>query len=241
MTERAAEVRRAVVILVLFGVVFGYVEAAAVVFLRSVYEPIHLRLYPDRARDDLFPLLTLEQWAKEGPPHMGPVMEVGRELGTLVVVALVAAALAREVRLWFAGFALAFGVWDVCYYPWLALMTGWPRSLADWDLLFAVPVPWVGPVWSALAVAATMIATGLVFFWCEAVGRPMRPRAIHWATVLLGAVVVLVAFWWDWRAMLAGGYPEWFNWPLLVVGLGLGSVGFVHCILTRQPSSMASP
>jgi hypothetical protein len=234
--NRAAEVRRAVLILVLFGIVFGYVEAAAVVYIRSVYEPIHVRRYPDRERDDLFPLLTLEDWAKEGPPIAAPLMEVGRELGTLLVVALLAWALSREVRTWFASFALTFGVWDITYYAWLALLTGWPRSLCDWDLIFAAPVPWVGPVWAPMSVALTMTVTAAVFFWREGTDRPMRPGPVHWAAVLIGAGMILLAFWWDWRAMLAGRAPEGFNWPLLVAGLGVGIGGFVHCWATQTPS-----
>ena len=60
--ERKQNTRwRTVVVLVLFGVAFGYIEAAVVVYLRAQYEPLALELYPERRPGDLFPLITLEQ------------------------------------------------------------------------------------------------------------------------------------------------------------------------------------
>ncbi len=228
--------RRRVAILVLFGIAFGYVEAAAVVYIRLLYEPIHQRLFPDRARDDLFPLFSVEQWAHEAPAEAQNVaLEVGRELGTILMVALVALAVARDGRQWFAAFALTFGVWDVAYYLWLRLLIGWPRSVWDWDLVFAAPVPWVSPVLAPLAVAVVMTLTGLAFFHTEAYGRPLRPRRGDWAAVLFGALLILGAFWWDFRNTLAGGPPSAFNWPLLVLGLAVGLAGFGRAWSKRGP------
>jgi hypothetical protein len=212
----------------MFGIVFAYVEAAAVVYIRATYNPVHQRVFPDSAPDDLFPLHTVEQWSREGPPDVTPLMEIGRELGTVLLVALVALATSRDGRQWMASFMLAFGVWDIFYYLWLRALMGWPRSLLDWDLIFAAPLPWVGPVWAPLLVAVVMVATAGVFFWREAVGRPMRPRLGHWVTVLSGAVVIMTSFWWDARHLMANGLPVWFNWPLLHLGLGIGLAGFCH-------------
>src|SRR5690242_14826998 len=52
--------------LVLCGIAFGYIEAAVVVYLRGFYEPMHQRLYPDRAPGDLLPLIPLEDWQTLG-------------------------------------------------------------------------------------------------------------------------------------------------------------------------------
>jgi hypothetical protein len=41
---------RAGLALVLFGVAFGYVEAAVVVYLRHIYDPLRTALYPPRSR-----------------------------------------------------------------------------------------------------------------------------------------------------------------------------------------------
>src|SRR6185503_14790450 len=40
---------------------------------------------------------------------------------------------------------VAFGVWDIFYYVFLWVMTGWPTSPLDWDILFLIPLPWWGP------------------------------------------------------------------------------------------------
>src|SRR5919198_442711 len=55
---------------------------------------------------------------------------------------------------------LAFGVWDIFYYLFLRALTGWPRSLLDWDILFLVPLPWWGPVWAPTSIALLMILWG---------------------------------------------------------------------------------
>jgi hypothetical protein len=240
---RDLSLRRRVVLLVLFGVVFGYVEAAAVVYVRVMYEPIHQRVFPERAPDDLFPLFSQEQWAREGPAYLQrPWVEVGRELGTVLLVVLLAGAVSRTFRDGFAAFMLAFGVWDLAYYLWLWLLIGWPHSLGEWDLIFAAPVPWVGPVLAPLLVAAAMTLTAAVYFRCAAVGRAMVPRRGHWVAVALGALGIMFAFWWDCRNTLAGGAPQPFQWPLLLLGLAVGLAGYVHALVTsREPAAATLP
>ena len=43
-------------------------------------------------------------------------------------------------------FFWAFGLWDICYYVWLWVILRWPASLLDFDVLFLIPLPWIGPV-----------------------------------------------------------------------------------------------
>ena len=59
--------RRTVVGLFLFGITFGYVEAAVVIYQRALYEPLRQRLTPGRAPGDLFPLLDRERMIAEAP------------------------------------------------------------------------------------------------------------------------------------------------------------------------------
>ena len=52
------------------GISFGYIEAAVVVYLRGYYEPLHRRLYPERAAGDLLPLISLDAYeTTEDPPR----------------------------------------------------------------------------------------------------------------------------------------------------------------------------
>ena len=55
--------------------------------------------------------------------------------------------------------AIAFGVWDIFYYVFLRLMSGWPRTLLDWDILFLLPLPWWGRL-SPVSIALLMILWG---------------------------------------------------------------------------------
>ena len=44
----------------LFAVAFGYLEAAVVVYLRSIYQPIRMSIHPGIEADSLFPMITLD-------------------------------------------------------------------------------------------------------------------------------------------------------------------------------------
>ena len=61
----------------------------------------------------------------------------------------------------FAGFVVVFGVWDIFYYVFLRVLVTWPASLLDWDILFLIPLPWVGPVLAPVLIAG-MDALALV-------------------------------------------------------------------------------
>jgi hypothetical protein len=222
--------RRAVAALFLFGISFGYVEAAVVVYLRAIYNPIRARLHPERSPNDLFPLITPRELADSGPENPRRLaIEVGREAATMVMLSAAALAVARNFPEWIAAFAIAFGVWDICFYAFLKLMIHWPESLNTWDILFLIPLPWVGPVWAPVLVALTMIVCGLISLRAGGI----RGRLLHWAGVLMGAAIIVLAFMWDFRNTSAGGIPNPFNWPLFLVGEALGLSAFLAAASTH--------
>ena len=222
---------RSLAALTLFGVSFGYVEAAVVVYLRAVYAPVREQVLAGTAHDEIFPLIVTERHRAELAPYEHVIVtELGRELATLVMLAAVGLVLGGGLRRWFAGFMIAFGVWDIFYYVFLKLLLGWPASLWTWDILFLLPLPWVGPVLAPCLVAASMIAAGVVILWREERGRPIRFRGFHWAAILAGGLTIIVAFCWDWRHILAGGTPESFQWPLFLAGEALGLTGFAAAV-----------
>ncbi|MHC4405003.1 MAG: hypothetical protein ACYTG0_35600 [Planctomycetota bacterium] len=223
----------AITALVVFGISFGYVEAAVVVYLRAIQEPIRQEVFGDEGADDLFPLLTVKQLEAAGQRHV-LLVELGRELATLVMLAGAGWAVARNVRQWLAGFMIAFGVWDVFYYVFLKLLIGWPASLGTWDILFLLPVPWVGPVMSPVIVSVAMIVAGIVILRRESSGRPIAFRWFHWVAIVGGGLVVIVAFCWDCRNTMAGEWPSPFNWPLFSLGMGFGLAAFVHALWARS-------
>lgn len=227
MTRPAPGLSRTLAALWLFGVSFGFVEAAVVVYLRALYEPVHQKLHPDRQPGDLFPLIRLEQVEAEGPDARRRVeIELMREAATIVMLAAVGMAAARNAREGFAAFLVAFGIWDIFFYVFLKVLTGWPESFGTWDVLFLLPVPWSSPVIAPMLVAATMIGAGTLSLAREASGRPIRLSLLDWGLVIAGGLSIVVAFCWDYRNILAGGRPNPFHWPLFALGEAAGLAGF---------------
>jgi len=226
--------RRLVAALFLFGISFGYVEAAVVVYLRAIYQPLRAAIHPGRGSNDLFPLITPQQLAATGPENTRRlVIEIVREAATMGMLASFALAVARNFHSWVAAFAVVFGIWDIAFYAFLRILIHWPPSLTTWDILFLIPLPWVGPVWSPVVVALSMILCGLI-----ALQRGVRARLRDAAIILAGAVIIIVAFVWDFRNTSAGGMPNPFNWPLFLTGEIAGLIGFVSALTApRYPES----
>ena len=150
--------------LVAFGIGFGYVEAAVVHYLRLtlgselVYDVPVRRTYLDlgviRFVDPVHSMLIDPDLARA---------ETAREAATILVLAAVAVLAGRRFSHGVAAFFVAFTVWDLTYYLFLRVLTGWPASLADTDVFFLIPVPWLGPV--ATAVVASTVVLALASWW----------------------------------------------------------------------------
>jgi hypothetical protein len=219
--------KRTVLALLLFGTAFGYLEAAVVTYLRSLHEPARQRFHPGRPPSDLFPLLTLDQLHGSGPEQTQTLaVEIGREAATIVMLAAVAFTTARNAGDWAAAFVITFGVWDITFYLFLKVLLDWPASLFTWDILFLIPVPWVGPVLAPVLVAAVMIAAGVWHLRGQANGRPVRLGGAHWSGILAGALVIVISFAMDYAHIMRGGLPRAFNWWVFAAGLGLGSLSY---------------
>jgi hypothetical protein len=214
--------------LLLFGVAFGFVEAAVVVDLRSIYEPLQRRVHPEAKPGDLFPVLRLDELARESPEARRLLgLEVAREAGTILMLAGVGLCAGGSSVRGFAAFLVAFGVWDVSFYASLKLLLGWPASLWTWDLLFLIPVPWVGPVVAPLVVSVTMVGCGLHAIARDFGRCPLRPTLRGWLAVSAGGLVVVAAFCWDYRMIMEGGVPRDFPWALFSSGELLALGGYV--------------
>jgi hypothetical protein len=217
---------RMIVGLVLFAVAFGYVEAAVVAYLRSIYTPLRARFYPGAA-NELFPLLSLDQLRSLGPEHIVRLnIELGRELATLLMLAGVAVAATRKPREWFAAFLLCFGIWDISFYAFLKMLLSWPESWLTWDILFLVPVPWVGPVLAPILVSVSMIAAGLLLLWREYNDAPLAINGVRWALIIAGGLIILGAFVADFRNTATGGNPNAFHWGVFLIGEAMGVLAF---------------
>ncbi|HEV2494180.1 MAG TPA: hypothetical protein VG204_14030 [Terriglobia bacterium] len=228
--------KRTTLALLLFGISFGYVEAAVVVYLRVLNEPLRQQFHLERGPDDLFPVVTLDQLKAVSPDTLRLLKtEVAREAATLVMLGTVALCLCANLRQWVASFVILFGVWDIAFYAFLRLLIGWPRSVLTWDLLYLIPVPWVGPVLAPVLVSLSMIGAGFVVLVREWTGKPVHLGPVNWLGIVAGGLIIVLAFTWDHRNIMAGGMPNPFNWPMFIGGEAVGLGGFFHAVWKKRP------
>jgi hypothetical protein len=157
-----------------------------------------------------------------------------------MVMLVVAGCLAgRTARARFGYWMVAFGVWDLGYYLFLAMMGPWPRSLLDWDILFLLPLPWWGPVLAPASIALLMVLGGSLVSQGDHRQRPAWPSRRAWALNGAGILLALLVFMQDAiaaapRGPLAvrGVLPDRFNWPGFLIALGLMAVPIAD--VTRQ-------
>lgn len=202
--ERGDRLRWAIVIA--FAIAMAWVEAACVFYLRALVGRI-------------------EPYQAEPLPMNGALasVELWREGATLAMIGAIGLLAGRTWRRRAGYAALAFGTWDIFYYVFLRLITGWPKTLLDWDVLFLLPLPWWGPVLAPVTIALLMILWGTLTTQFD--HRASDPRW-PWALSSLGVVVALSVFMIDaWRALPDGrdavlrALPTTFNWPLFSVAV----------------------
>lgn len=196
----------------IFAVAFAWVESAVVVYLRKIYF------------DGVFSFPLVVVW-EEGKHVIDPLIKIefGREIATLIMLLAVGWVAGRNKFQRFCFFMIAFGIWDIFYYIWLYVMVGWPESLMTWDLLFYVPLPWVGPVITPVLIAAAMIVAGLLIIYYQERGYEIRWRWYDMAVEIACGLLIIVAFCWDWKNIVQvpgdierTGIPNPFAWWLYV-------------------------
>ena len=181
-----------------FAVAFAFVESSVVVYLRALY-------YPEGFT---FPL-------KEMPvDHL--VVELAREFSTLVMLA--AAGMLAGGSRWgkFSFFLIAFGVWDIFFYVWLKVLLHWPATLFEWDILFLIPVPWIGPVIAPVLISLFLITAGLLILRKE---EFFHPPILSWILAILGSGCILYSFTLDTGATLRFQMPRPYRYELFVLGI----------------------
>jgi hypothetical protein len=102
-----------------FAIAMAWVESAVVFYLRTLVD----RIQPYQN----IPLPTAAGLERA---------ELVREAATLLMLLTVGWLAGRNWRTRFGYAAIAFGIWDIFYYLFLRVMTGWPKSIFDWDILF---------------------------------------------------------------------------------------------------------
>jgi hypothetical protein len=205
-------------IVVIFGVAFAYIEAAVVVYLRTIFHPEGFS----------FPLVNFGA----GPLWRRLLLtEVGREAATLVIIATSSWLFARGRQERSAYFMTIFAVWDIFYYVWLKVLIDWPDSIMDWDILFLIPVSWASPVLAPVIVSAALLVFAVVVLYRGSAGRPIKVTLTDKFGFFLSAVVVVVSFCIGGLHITEPDYQSYFYWPLFGLGYAGGIGLYLKCVL----------
>jgi hypothetical protein len=208
---------RTIGVICIFSIAMAALESAVVVYLRALY-------YPD-GFTVAFKLIDEK--------ILG--VEIMREAATLVMLMAVGALAGKNFKERIAYFFLTFAVWDIFYYGWLKVFIGWPVSLFDWDILFLIPITWLGPVLAPIICSLTMILLALVLIFYS---RPVT--SVVWMLLFTGSAFILYTFMEDYGGLLISngllsGYasilknktfirvatdymPTSFNWGIFLLG-----------------------
>jgi hypothetical protein len=205
-------------IVVIFAIAMAWMESATVVYLRVLVG----RLEPYQVN----PLPVSVGLGKT---------ELIREAATLIMLLTAGLLAGRTWRSRLAYALIAFGVWDIFYYVFLAIISAWPRSLLDWDVLFLIPLPWWGPVLAPVSIALLMISGGTLVVHADRPEHPIWPHWKAWVLNLSGVVLALIIFMLPALQALGRGtssvrqaLPNEFYWLPFIVALALMAAPIVE-------------
>jgi len=217
MRLSVSKINRTYITLGVFAIAMGFLEAIVVVYLRQIYYPLGFD----------FPLKLLS-------PQMLSVEWI-REMATIIMLAAIGIISGKNNLQRLLLFLFTFAIWDIFYYVALKLFLDWPPSLLTWDLLFLIPLPWIGPVLAPVICSLTMIfmAVGLISF--EKRGYEVKIKLPEWGLIFAGSFVILSTYLIDYSRIIfrsegiSSGKkalqqsidqfePEYFNWWLFAVG-----------------------
>jgi hypothetical protein len=205
-------------LVVTFAAGMAWVEAACVYYLRAMVD----RVVP--YQPDPLPIRSI----------LGEV-ELVREGATLLMLAMTGMLAGRTWRARLGYAAIAFGCWDILYYVFLRIISGWPASVFDWDILFLLPLPWWGPVLAPVCIASLMIVWGTCVTQSQDRLPATRFTRAAWGGSWAGIVLALGVFMADSIRALPGGLdtvrqvlPTAFNWPVFGAALLLIATPLAH-------------
>jgi hypothetical protein len=205
-------------LVVTFAAGMAWVEAACVYYLRVMVDRV-------------------EPYQPDPLPIRGTLGEVElvREAATLVMLAMTGMLAGRTGRARLGYAAIAFGAWDILYYVFLRIISGWPASLFDWDILFLLPLPWWGPVLAPVSIASLMIVCGSLVTQSPDRIPATRFTPVSWGVGGAGILLALGVFMADSIRALPAGLdtvrrvlPTDFNWPVFGAALLLMATPLAH-------------
>ena len=217
------DTRKNVIYLVILGIGMGFLEAIVVLYLRTIY-------YPDGFG---FPMRIIS-----GNVY---VAEMIRELCTIIILLSISLIAGKNRLQAFAYFLFSFAIWDIYYYIGLKVFLNWPPSLLTWDILFLIPIFWIGPVVAPLICSVTMIIFSWIVLFMQDKVTDFRVALKEWVLVYLGFFLIFITFIWDYTSILISNrlireyflweksnifkeiisayVPHHYNWALFIIGI----------------------
>jgi len=196
--------------LIVWGVVFGYMEAAVVVYLREIY-------YPEGFA---FPLVNMQNRIM--------LTEVLREAATLLILWATACLAYKRLQSRFAVFFVLFGLWDIFYYIFLKLLLHWPESMNTWDILFLIPSPWIGPVSAPVLVSLGFIYSGMAILIRNHQNHFFQFGKYFILFELIAALLIIISFIIPGLSVIEQSLPIHFPWYLFLIGFLTGIGVFLY-------------
>jgi hypothetical protein len=180
----------------LFAVAMGFLESAVVVYLREIYYPGGFH----------FPLAPIDRPIA--------ITEIIREAATMIMLVIIGYLAGKNLSSRFAWFLYSFAIWDIFYYVFLKFLLNWPESLMTDDILFLIPVTWVGPVISPVIVSLSMIGLAIIILVFDFRGIKTRISKWEWLLLISGSVILILAFTWDYSRFVLNEYSFAEIWTL---------------------------
>jgi hypothetical protein len=210
---------KTVIWLTVFGIAMGFLETAVVVYIRELYYPTGFK----------FPVVSIRD--------VIIITELGRELATIIMILAIGYIAGKNFAQRFVFFLYVFAIWDIFYYVFLKVLLDWPATIFDWDVLFLIPVPWVGPVLAPCIISLVMIAyTGMVVR-LSIKDIKVVFRKVDWLLMIAASVILITSFTEQYfRLVTLSGVvtdavnmmekirdyiPKSFNWYLFFVGIAV--------------------
>ena len=218
----------------IFAIAMGYLESAVVEYIRALY-------YPEGF---VFPMKLISDQIM--------ITEFFREAATMIMLIGIAVVTGRSAVERFAWFIFSFGIWDIFYYVFLYAILGWPQSLMTWDVLFFIPVTWVGPVIAPVINSLTMILLALLILYFKTKNSNIKTGKVVWTLLITGSLIVIISYTMDYVQFMTQKFsftqimgfgdtkavfdfattyiPQHFNWWVFLCGVAMHYAAIVIII-----------
>jgi hypothetical protein len=177
MNKKTKTIFWRLLIISVFAIAFALLEAAVVVYLRKLFGfDVGYLLPTPKISLNLGFIAFLSPGTLILPDKFITQVELLREASTIIILITIALLSAKILRERLGVFLIAFSIWDIFYYVFLRLFSGWPRSLFDIDVFFLIPVPWVGPVLTPMVIFTFLFFLGTHLYFNQPSFQKKEPK-----------------------------------------------------------------